>query len=609
MKTYLRILSYAGPLKWLLVLYLLANTLGTFFGLVNLSMLIPVLKVLFGQDELGITVVTTSQPTFSLTLTYLKESFNHHLINMIVSHGRMSALYFVCLAIMLSMLLSNLFRYLAEVITAGLRVRVVHNLRRELFDNVSHVHMGHVNEQDSGEVMARLMSDVQEVEHAMAYMLRVFLKDPITIIGYFVVLFYIAPELTWLALILIPMVGGGVGWLLSCVLQRATQSQTSLGKLASIIEEAIGGMEVIQAFTTHPYIAAKFMKENRHYKQQSFAMLLKNSLVPLLSELLGVLVMILLLIYGGKMMLFGKSSFTASTFITYLIIFAQSLVPVKAISKYLGNIQRGLAAGQRIFTLADTPPAIVNTPNARPIRALQQGVAFQNAGFSYGNRPLIQHLDLTFEAGKKTALVGRSGSGKSTLLHLLGRHYDVTEGVIKIDGYPIQEYRLEDLHQLIEMITSAPALFHDSVLNNIALGRPGVSEEDVKEAAHLAQAHDFIQALPQGYQTVIGTAGQGLSNGQKQQIGIARAVLCRPSVLVMDEAISALDNATAQQVQRNIDQLIKGKTLVVVAQSLATIQNADEILVMEAGKVVERGTHETLIQQGALYRSLHLLHS
>ncbi|MEM9416758.1 MAG: ABC transporter ATP-binding protein [Bacteroidota bacterium] len=607
-KTYLRILSYAGPLKWLLVLYLLATTLGTFFGLVNLSMLIPVLKVLFGQDDLRAAVVAASQPTFSLTLNYLKEVFNYHLISMITSHGRISALYFVCLAIVLSMLLSNLFRYLAEVITAGLRVHVVHHLRQTLFDKVSRLHMGYFHEQHSGEVMARLMGDVQEVEHAMAYMLRVFLKDPITIGGYFTVLFYMAPELAWLVLLLLPIVGGGVGWLLRRVLQRATQSQAALGKLTSIIEESMEGMKVSQALTTRPYIAARFRQENNHYKRLSFSMLRKNSLVPLLSEFLGVLVITLLLVYGGKMVLLQMSSLTASTFITYLIILAQSLVPVKSISKYLGNIQRGLAAGKRIFALIDTSPAIVSPPHPRTIQALQQGITFQNVSFTYGNKPILQHLNLTIKAGKKTALVGLSGSGKSTLIHLLNRYYDVTEGVIQIDDHPIQDYDLKALHRVIGLIPPMPVLFHDTVLNNITLGRPGASEEAVVEAARLAQAHDFIQALPQGYQTVIGTGGRGLSSGQKQQIGIARAVLERPSVLIMDEATSALDSATAQQVQANIDQLMQSKTSLVVAHRLATIQNADEILVMEACVVVEQGTHEALLRQGGLYHKLSLLH-
>lgn len=606
MKTYLRILSYAGPLKWLLVFYLMATTLGTFFGLVNLSMLIPVLKVLFGQDDLGTLLVATSKPTFAVSLTYLKELFNYYFINIIASHGQANALYFVCLVIIFSMLLTNLFRYLAEIISAGLRVKVVHNLRQTLFEKVSRLHMGYFDEQHKGEVMARLMGDVQEVEHAMAYMFRVILKDPITLLGFFVVLFYMMPELTWLALLLLPVVGLGVGKLLGRVLRRATQNQASLGKLMAITEEAMGGMALLAA---RPYVSSRFRQENKHYKRSNFSLLLENSLVPLLSEFLGVLVITLLLIYGGRLVLLHQASFTASTFITYLVIFIQSLVPIKSISKYLGNIQRGLAAGQRIFSLADTPPAIVNQPNSRPIYALQQGITFQDVSFDYGSSALIQHLNLTVETGKKTALVGPSGSGKSSLMHLINRYYDVNEGVIQIDGHPIQEYNLQDLRQLVGLITPEPVFFHDSLLNNIVLGRPGISKATAIKAARVAQVHDFIQALPQGYQTVIGTGGRGLSSGQRQQIGIARAVLDRPAMLIMDEATSALDSATAQQVQANIDQLMQGKTLLVVAHRLATIQNADDILVMEGGEVVERGTHETLLQQEGLYKSLHILHS
>lgn len=606
MKTYLRILSYAGPLRWLLMFYLIVTTLGTFFGLVNLSMLIPVLKVLFGQDDLGTLLVAASKPTFAVSLTYLKELFNYYFINIIANHGQANALYFVCLVIIFSMLLTNLFKYLAEVISAGLRVKVVHNLRQMLFEKVSHLHMSYFDEQHKGEVMARLMGDVQEVEHALTYMFRVILKDPITIMGFFAFLSYMMPELTWLVLLLLPTVGLGVGKLLGRVLRRATHSQAYLGKLMAITEEAMGGMALLEA---RPYVSARFRQENKHYKRSNLALLLENSLVPLLSEFLGVLVITLLLVYGGRLMLLHQASFTASTFITYLVVFIQSLVPIKSISKYLGNIQRGLAAGQRIFALADTPPAIVNQPNSRPIHALQQGITFQDVSFGYGSSPLIQHLNLTVEAGKKTALVGPSGSGKSTLMHLICRYYDVTEGVIQIDGHPIQEYNLQNLRQLAGLITPAPVFFHDSVLNNIVLGRAGISEAAAIEAARIAQAHDFIQALPQGYQTVIGTGGRGLSSGQRQQIGIARAVLGKPAMLIMDEATSALDSATAQQVQANIDQLMQGKTLLVVAHRLATIQNADKILVMESGEVVEQGTHETLLQQGGLYKSLHLLHS
>jgi subfamily B ATP-binding cassette protein MsbA len=302
--------------------------------------------------------------------------------------------------------------------------------------------------------------------------------------------------------------------------------------------------------------------------------------------------------------LLGEATFTASTFITYIIIFSQTLVPIKSISKSLSNIQRGLAAGKLIFTLVDTPSAIVNKPNARPIETLQQGITFKDVSFTYGPKTIIKHLNLTIQPGKKIAFVGPSGGGKSTIVSLLNRFYDASQGGIEVDGFPIQEYDIHALQQLVGVITQESMLFQDTVYNNIGLGRPKASELAVREAARIAQAHDFIQALPQGYQTIIGAGGNKLSSGQQQQLGIARAVLGKPAILVLDEATSSLDSASAKQVQEAIDKLMEHKTLLVVAHQLNTIQDADEIFVMDGGKVVERGTHATLMQQGGLYQRL-----
>ena len=608
MKTYLRILAYAGPLKRLLVFYFLTTIVAIFFSLVNLSLLIPLLEVLFSQTDISDILATVPQPTFSLGLAYLQELFNYHFINIIAAHGHVSALYFVCMIMIISVSLANLFKYLAEIITAELRINVVHNLRKELFDKVSRLHVGYFTNQHKGDIMARLMSDVQEVEHAMDYTFRALLKEPITILGFFIVLFYMTPQLTWLALFSLPIVGGGITEIVRRLLKRATQSQASLGRLMSIIEEAMGGMRIIKAFAVRPYILAKFKQENKSYAKLNFSMGLKNSLLPLLSEFLGVLVMSLLLAYGGKMVLLNKVTLTASTFITYIIIFSQALVPVKSISKSLSKIQRGLAAGKRIFALTDTTPAIVNQPDARVIKSLQQAITFKEVGFAYGYKPIVKHLNLTLEPGKKIALVGPSGSGKSTIISLLNRFYDVTQGVIQIDGLPLQAYDLPSLRQLMGVVTQEPMLFHDTVFNNIALGRPEASELAVIEAARIAHAHDFIRALPQGYQTVIGERGSKLSSGQGQQLGIARAVLGKPCILIMDEATSALDSALAKLVQEAIDELMQDKTLLVVAHRLNTIRDADEIFVIDAGEVVEHGTHEVLMLQAGLYKRLSMLH-
>jgi ATP-binding cassette, subfamily B, bacterial MsbA len=608
MKTYLRILSYAGPIRRLFLSYLFTTLLAIFWGLINLSLLIPVLEVLFRQPDAGDTLATIAKPGFSMSLTYLKELFNYHSTKIIAIHGRVSALYFICITMIISVLLANLFRYLAEIMAAELRINVIRNLRQALFEKVSSLHIGYFTSQHKGDIIARIMSDVQEVEHAMDYTFRVFFKEPATIIGFFIVLFCISPQLTWLALLALPIVGGGITEIVKRLLKRAAQSQASLGRLTNILEEAIGGMRIIKAFSVRSYISAKFERENKTYAELNLSTFLKTSLVPLLSAFLGVLVLTLLLGYGGRLVLSNESTLTASTFITYIIIFSQALVPVKSIAKSVSNIQRGLAAGKRIFFLADTQADIVNKPGAPTIKSLRQAIIFKKVHFSYDRKPIIKDLNLTIQPGKKIALVGPSGGGKSTIISLLSRLYDVTQGVIQIDGLPLQDYNIQSFRKLIGLITQETLLFHDTVFNNIALGRPEASELAVIEAAQIVNAHNFIKAFPQGYQTVIGAGGSKLSSGQKQQIGIARAVLSTPSILILDEATSSLDSASAKLVQDAIEQLMENKTLLIVAHHLSTIRHMDEIFVIDGGKVVEHGTHEVLIQQAGLYQKLSMLY-
>jgi ATP-binding cassette, subfamily B, bacterial MsbA len=609
MKTYLRILSYAGPVQRLFLFYLLTTLLAIFWGLINLSLLIPVLEVLFSQPDVGDTLAAISKPGFSVSLVYLKELFSYHSAKIIAAHGRVSALYFICIIMVISVLLANLFRYLAEIMAAELRTNVIHNLRKGLFEKVSSLHIGYFTNQHKGDIIARVMSDVQEVEHAMDYTFRAFFKEPATIIGFFIVLFCISSQLTWLALLALPIVVGGITEIVKRLLKRAAQSQASLGRLTNILEEAIGGMRIVEVFSVRSYISAKFERENQTYAKLNLSAFLKTSLVPLLSAFLGVLVLTLLLGYGGRLVLSNESTLTASAFITYIIIFSQALVPVKSIAKSFSNIQRGLAAGKRIFSLADTQSAIVNKPGAHEIKSLQQAIAFKQVHFAYDHKPIIKDLNLTIEPGKKIALVGPSGGGKSTIISLLSRLYDVTQGVIQIDGLPLQDYNVQSFRKLIGLITRETLLFHDTVFNNIALGRPEASELAVIEAAQIAHAHNFIKAFPQGYQTVIGAGGSKLSSGQKQQIGIARAVLGKPSILIMDEATSSLDSASAKLVQEAIEQLMKNKTLLIVAHRLSTIRHMDEIFVVDDGKVVEHGTHEVLMQQAGLYQKLSMLYS
>lgn len=607
MRTYFRILSYADALWGMAVLYLIATILSVSFGLINLSLLIPLLEVLFSQQT-GSPTTVPAAPAFAMSLTYLKNLFSHHFVASIAVHGTVSALYFVCSVMVLSVLLANLFRYLSEMAAAELRIRVVHNLRQNLFERASRLPTSYFNSQRRGDVMARVMGDVQEVEYTLEHSFRAFVKDPITIVGFFGVLFYLSPQLTWFALLSLPVVGGGITGIVRRLLKRAVQSQVSLGRLMHILEETMTGMCTLQAFNARGYVLKKFAIENKAYARLNLSIFLKTSLIPLLSEFLGVLVMTSLLAYGGKLILLGRTHLTASSFITYIIMFSQTLVPIKTASRSLSTLQRGLAAAKRIFALNDVIPSSSTQTPAIHVKTLSQSIQCRDVSLRMGRKSILRNLNMTIKVGQKTALVGPSGGGKSTIVGLIARVLEPTRGAVLVDNVPAQHCSLSSLRKLISIASQDAIVFHDTVFNNIALGRAGASQKEVRLAAQTAQAEDFIAALPQGYDTIIGEGGLKLSSGQRQQLGIARAILTRPEVLILDEATAAMDNALASRVQASVSRFMEGKTVVWVAHQLNTIRDAAEIFVIDAGRVVEHGTHNVLMHQEGLYKRLNMLH-
>lgn len=609
MNTYLRLLSFAKPLGGRIPKYILFTLLSIFFSLATLGLLMPVLEVLFDRITAEEVAEFSQKPDFELSLDFLKGWFYFYLIQWKAELGSFTALVYVALIISAASLLSNLFKYLSNIELAHVRVNLVSKLRKTIFDQVSHLHIGYFTNERKGDIMSRITNDVQEVERSIVSSLTVIFREPATIIAFFIVLFSMSAQLTFFTIIILPL----SGWIISGIAKRlkraAKESQESLGRIVNILDESLGGMRVIKAFNARAFISNRFAKEIDFYAGVNVDMAKRNELASPISEFLGVIFVAGILVFGGFLVLNNQSAMDAPAFITYIIIFAQVLQPSKNISKSLTNIQRGLASGERIFSVLDAQPAIQDRPGAKTLKGFEQDITFKNVSFAYQEEKVLQHINLTVRKGTTVALVGPSGGGKSTMADLVPRFYDPTEGELLLDGKPLQAYKVESLRKMMGIVTQESILFNDTIFNNIAFGIPEASEEAVIRAAKIANAHDFIMETEQGYQTTIGERGGRLSGGQRQRMSIARAVLKNPPILILDEATSALDSESEKLVQEALSNLMRNRTSIVIAHRLSTIQHADEIIVIERGRIVERGSHHELLEQEGLYKKLSLIQS
>ncbi len=604
MKTYLRILSFAKPYRRYVPEYLIFAVLSIIFGLLNFTLLIPLFEVLFNQVDERAVQQMHEMPSFRLSIEYIISVFNYYFIQIIEQYGKTGALTFVCIIIVISVFLSNLFRYVSGVTLAKIRATVIYNLRMQIFEKVSLLHLGYFSSERKGDIISRMTNDVQEVENSVVQSLKVAFKEPATIIGYFVILFFMSVKLTLFTLIVMPISGTIISEITRRLKTKATQSQESLGRIVNILDEVLSGMRIIKAFNARNFVIRKFGSEVKEYADLNVAIGRRQELASPLSEFMGVFVVAGILLFGGMMVLNNTSTLGASEFITYIIIFSQILPPAKAISNAVSTIQRGLASGERIFSTIDTPPLIKDKPDARSINAFQKDIVFEEVSFSYEQEPILKSISFTIEKGKTLAIVGPSGGGKSTIADLLPRFYDSDGGTIYLDGIPLNDYKTEDIRQLMGIVTQESILFNDTIFNNIAFGIPHATAEDVIQAAQIANAHDFIMHTSNQYQTSIGERGTKLSGGQRQRISIARAILKNPPILILDEATSALDSESERLVQDALTNLMKNRTSIVIAHRLSTIQHADEILVVQQGRIIERGRHDRLVAQGGLYYKL-----
>jgi subfamily B ATP-binding cassette protein MsbA len=602
MKTYFKLLAFAKPFNRFIPKYALLAILAVTFGLLNFTLLIPLLNVIFQKVDVAAEQVV--KPEFSLSIEYAKGMFNYYFNSIFHQYGQSGALQFVCVIIIASVFFSNLFKYWSQRVLSKMRVDVIRNIRKSLYDKIIDFHLGYFQSQRKGDLISSLSNDITEIESSVVSSVQVIFREPLMIVGYFVLLFMMSVKLTLFILLVMPISSIIISNISKKLKKDAQIGQQIQGNILSIIEETISGIRIIKAFNGQAYVKEKFNRQNNDYRNLLKSMWNKRELASPLSEVLGVTVVVGVLLYGGKLVLENQSDLNASEFITYIVLFSQVLVPAKSISSAVTNIQRGIASGERIFKILDTSIEITEKANTIEVKDFKQSIEYKNVSFRYAEHDVLKNISLTVPKGKMIALVGQSGAGKSTMADLLPRFYDVSQGAILVDGVDIRDMKLSELNHLMGIVTQESILFNDSVFNNIAFGMNNVSEEAVIEAAKIANAHEFIVKMEQGYQSNIGDRGGKLSGGQRQRLSIARAVLKNPPILILDEATSALDTESERLVQDAIQNLMKNRTSIVIAHRLSTIQHADMIVVMQQGEIIETGTHSELLANNGVYKKL-----
>ncbi len=599
MKTYWRILSYARPLSRFIGPYFITSLLASAFGVLNFALIEPLLNVLFNKVEATVAAAPTS------VNDYVVQSFKNYLGEVIMQYGKVGALQFVCFVIILSVLISNIFRYLSVRVIESFKAHTVAQLRQAVFDAALRLDLSFFSNERKGDLISRITTDVQEIENSVGRGFSAMFKEFFTLIFFFLALFLMSAKLTLFTLIIIPLSGAIIGFLAKKLKENAAEVQQRLSNILSILDEAFGGIRVVKGFNAEKFIQNRFATENQAYRTSLLKMVFRQEAAPPMSEFLGVFVVAGIMLYGGTMVLSHESDLTASTFVTYIVLFSQVLRPAKEISNAISGIQRGIASGERILQLVDTPTAIKESPNAVDLKDFKHQITFKNVSFHYDQEiQVLDNISFSILKGQTIALVGSSGSGKSTIADLVPRFYDPTAGQILIDNTDLKEVTIGSLRDKMGIVTQESILFNDTIFNNIAFG-VDASEAEIVAAAQIANAHDFILEQSEGYQTRIGDRGTKLSGGQRQRLSIARAILKNPPILILDEATSALDTESEKLVQEALTNLMKSRTTLVIAHRLSTIQHADEILVVNNGQIVERGTHEQLLSiEDGFYKKL-----
>ena len=596
MKKYSRILHYLAPYKGKIFLYFLFTILSIIFGLVSFGMLIPFFDLIFLGKTMDLPAVAASGDSLSNIKTWL---YGH-----LQGYSLLQMLAAICVVLLTAIFLKNLFLYLSFYTLNPLKNRIVNTFRSDLYSKILRIPIGYFTEQRKGDLISRVTNDVNEVESSVVGTLEGWIRDPLTIIFTFITLFILSAQLTIAILVCIPLIGFVLGRVSKALKRQSNEAALKQGESISILEETLNGLRVIKAFNIESILKGKFNTVNDELLETKNRISRRRDLASPMSEFLGVLVFVGILWFGGRLILGGSMNLEGSTFVGYLAMFYNIINPVKTLSTSFSNINKGYAAITRIEEVLKTPVMVDDNPTGKTLHSFNDKIEFKNVRFAYDDAVILDDINLTIEKGKTIALVGSSGAGKSTLADLVPRFHDVTGGAVLIDGTNIKDYALQSVRSLMSIVTQEPILFNDTIANNIALGQPDASNEEIIQAAKIANAHNFIIQKEEGYDTNIGDRGSKLSGGERQRLTIARAVLKNPPILILDEATSSLDTESERLVQDAINNMMQNRTSIVIAHRLSTIRHADEIIVLQKGKIVERGTHESLITQNGFYKKL-----